>query len=107
MSSTGWHQIIFLKYAKLYIRADNKLIEIRREYQDFLEFYADATSLIEDIFIVLNFIIIYINSIRAKRSVIKKLFFEDTKHYKFKDLNKKKLNISTETSIPKATDNEI
>jgi hypothetical protein len=95
------------KYAKLFIRADNKLIEIKREYQDFLEFYADATSLIEDIFIVFHFIINYINSIRAKRSVIKKLFFEDTSHYKFNDLKKKELNISTETSIPKATDNEI
>ena len=34
------------KYARIYIRADNKLIEIKREYQKALEFYADATSLL-------------------------------------------------------------
>ena len=95
------------KYAKIFIRADNKLIEIRREYQDFLEFYADATSLLEDVFIILNLIITFIDKYKAERSIIKKLFFEHTKDYKCKIFNKKELNISTETSFPKISDNDI
>ena len=32
------------KYAKFYIRVDNKKIEIKKKYESFLEFYAENTS---------------------------------------------------------------
>ena len=34
-----------INYAKIYIRADNRKIMIKRKYQDLLEFYADKSSL--------------------------------------------------------------
>ena len=35
----------YINYAKLYMRADTKKTDIRRTYQNLLEFYADNSSL--------------------------------------------------------------
>jgi hypothetical protein len=63
------------KYARIYIRADNKLIEIKREYQKALEFYADATSLLGAVFFLLNAFFEYYDTFKVEHSILQKLFF--------------------------------
>ena len=68
-------------YAKIYIRADNKKIEIQRRYQDFMEFYADNSALLLSFFWILGIIFAYYDRIKANHSISKKLFyFEGTKN---------------------------
>jgi len=62
-------------YAKLYIRVDNKKIIIKRKYQDFMEFYADNSSLLINIFQILCFIFSFYDKLSANHSITKKLFF--------------------------------
>ena len=76
-------------YAKIYIRADNKKIEIKRRYQDFMEYYADSSCLLLNIFWILGKIIAYYDKIKANHSISKKLFyFEGIKGNKFQELKK-------------------
>ena len=79
-------------YAKLYIRIDNRKIEIKRKYQDFMEFCADTLSLLSTLFRILGFIFAYYDRIKANHSISKKLFFfEGTKYNnskKFSELKK-------------------
>ena len=75
------------EYAKLYIRVDNKKVEIKKEYQSFLEFWADNSSLWLDIFTFINFIISFIYNYKSSRILSKKLFiFEDNKDNEVKNL---------------------
>ena len=76
-------------YAKIYIRADNKKIEIKRRYQDFMEYYADSSCLLLSIFWILGKIFAYYDKIKANHSISKKLFyFEGIKGNKFQELKK-------------------
>ena len=76
-------------YAKIYIRADNKKIEIKRRYQDLMEYYADSSSLLLSIFWILGKIFAYYDRIKANHSISKKLFyFEGIKENKFYELKK-------------------
>ena len=78
-------------YAKIYIRADNKKIEIKRRYQDFMEYYADSSSLLISIFWILAVIFAYYDKLKANHSISKKLFyFEGIKENKFKELKELK-----------------
>ena len=96
------------KYARLYIRVDNKKMEIFREYQNFLDFYAENTSLWFSIFGVLNFLFTFYNSFHANRSMSKKLFFfEEKEDNKFNFLKRKNSINSTESSIPRISLNDI
>ena len=71
-------------YAKMYIRVDNKRIEIKRRYQDLMEFYADTSALLLSIFWILGNIFAYYDKIKANHSISKKLFyFEGIKKNKF------------------------
>ena len=71
-------------YAKMYIRVDNKRIEIKRRYQDLMEFYADTSALLLSIFWILGNIFAYYDRIKANHSISKKLFyFEGIKKNKF------------------------
>ena len=63
------------KYAKLYIRADTKKLNIKRKYQNLMECYADSSSLLIGVFKVLCFIFGFINSFYANISISKSLFF--------------------------------
>ena len=47
-------------YTKIYIRADLKKTVIKRKYQKFMEFYADASSLLIAIYAILDIIFNYI-----------------------------------------------
>ena len=80
-------------YAKIYIRADTKKTDIRRDYQKLMEFYANATSLLIGIFRVLVIIFNFIDGFYAENSITKKIFFlkefEDNDHFDiFKKGNK-------------------
>jgi type III secretory pathway component EscR len=68
----------------MYIRVDNKRIEIKRRYQDLMEFYADTSALLLSIFWILGIIFAYYDRIKANHSISKKLFyFEGIKKNKF------------------------
>ena len=63
----------------MYVRADLKKTIIKRKYQKFMEFYADATSLLITIYEILVIIFNYIDTFYGYNTVAKKIFF-------FKDL---------------------
>ena len=77
-------------YSKIYIRADLKRTVIKRKYQKFMEFYADASSLLIAIYAILDIIFNYINHFYAYHSLSKFIFF-------FKDLEEEnKFNLFTQ-----------
>ena len=61
-------------YATLYIRADNRKIEVRRIYQDINEFYGDNYILL-DSFYFICFILGYYTNYLDRRAIKHKLFF--------------------------------
>ena len=74
-------------YAKIYIRADNRKVEIKRRYQDFMEFYADSSGMLLSIFWILGVIFAFYDRIKANHSISKRLFyFEGVKGNKFDQL---------------------
>ena len=78
-------------YARMYLRVDNRKVVISRRYQDFMEFYADSTSLLLSIFWVLGVFFTYFDRIKANHSISKKLFFfEGIKKNKFKEFKELK-----------------
>ena len=75
-------------YSKVYIRADLKKTVIKRKYQKFMEFYADASSLLVAIYEILVVIFNYVDTFYAHHSLAKTIFF-------FKELeDKDNFNIS-------------
>ena len=76
-----------LNYAKVFIRADTKRTDVKRRYQKFMEFYADASSLLVAVYDILIIIFNYINNFWAEQSLAKKVFF-------FKDLDNNNLNLN-------------
>lgn len=71
------------KYANLYIRVDNKKLEIKRKYQNILEFYADNSVLLISLFVFINFIIRIYNTFKSNLSISRRLFFnEEEQKYK-------------------------
>ena len=66
-------------YAKIYLRAANRKIEVKRHYQNIMEFYAD-NSIIKDLFDIFCFILGILTTYLDRYSLAKKLFiFEDEK----------------------------
>ena len=61
-------------YAKMYIRADNKKIEVKRNYQDISEFFGDNCILL-DINNLICFLLGFYTNFFARRSIKHKLFF--------------------------------
>ena len=103
------------KYAKIFIRADIKKTIINRRYQKFMEFYADASSLLIALYEILVIIFNYIDDFYAHHSLSKQLFFfkgiEDSNNYNifkkriqirrlisFIENNRKKVNINSNLS---------
>ena len=62
-------------YSKIYIRADTKKIQIKRKYQNLLEFQADTSSLWIAIFYFLTFVFNLYNDFYSNHSIEKNLFF--------------------------------
>ena len=82
-------------YSKIYIRADLRKVIIKRKYQKFMEFYADASSLLIAIYEILDIIFSYINTFYGHHSISKKIFF-------FKDFeNEDQFNIITKANAIK------
>ena len=80
-------------YSKVYIRAELKKTVIKRKYQKFMEFYADASSLLIAIFEILVLIFNYVDTFYAHHSLAKSTFF-------FKELeDKDNFNIMKKTDI--------
>ena len=77
-------------YSKVYIRADLKKTVIKRRYQKFMEFFADASSLFMAIYEVLNIIFYFIYNFVAYHFLSKKIFFfrEFDNENNFKIVNK-------------------
>ena len=63
------------KYAKVFIRADLKKTIIKRKYQKFMEFYADASSILIAIYEIIVIIFNFIDYFYAYHSLAKNLFF--------------------------------
>ena len=114
----------YAKYAKIYIRADLKKTIIKRKYQKFMEFYADASSLLIALYYIIYFIFNYIDYFYAYYSISKKIFFfkgvEDDKKFNIFEKRKEiqqilslinykgKRNKMNEIEIiPKASGNDI
>ena len=112
----------YLNYAKVYIRADTKKIDVKRKYQKVMEFYADASSLLIAVFEILVIIFNFINNFWAEQKLAKKIFFFqdlDDNNISFKDktdkikellfattdLKEKKIN-SRQNSIEERENNE-
>ena len=86
-------------YAKMYIRVDNRKIEIKRRYQDLMEFYADFSSLLLSIFWILGKFFAYYDRVKANHSISKKLFyFEGIKGNKFETFKRLKKCINFNSS---------
>ena len=73
--------------AKLYIRADNKKMIIKRTYQTLTEFFAVTFSFWEDLFLICSFVITAYNKFSLNYSIEKKLFF-------FKEIKNNDFDIS-------------
>ena len=70
----------YLNWVKLYFRADTRKTDVKRKYQNLMEFYADASSLLVAFYEILLIILNFINNFYAELSLSKKIFF-------FKELN--------------------
>ena len=80
-------------YSKVYIRAELKKTVIKRKYQKFMEFYADASSLLIAIFEILVIILNFVDNFYAHHALAKSMFF-------FKDLeDKENFNILKKMDI--------
>ena len=97
------------QYAKIYIRADNKKVEIKRRYEDFMEFYADTSALFLSVFWILGIIFAYYDRIITNHSISRRLFyFEGIKENKFDQFKIiKELIISKEKLEKEKLENEM
>ena len=86
-------------YANLYIRADNKRLEIKRENQNVLDFYAQNSAFWGSLFTVLNFFFTIYNNFHANRSMSRKLFFLEEKENNKFNLLKRRNSITSNASL--------
>lgn len=74
-------------YAKIYLRADSRSVEIKRKYQSLFEFWADTFSFLDGMVAILSFILNSFYKFYAFNNIGNEIIFNE-----LKDL--KKLNIS-------------
>ena len=96
-------------YAKIYIRADTKKMEVRRKYQTVLEFFADTFTFFSDIFIFLEIILTVYNRVSLNYFIGTELFFfkdEENKYFNMTNNKKriKKLKEKIEGKIGNGTE---
>ena len=81
-------------FTKIYIRAELKRTIIKRKYQKFMEFYADASSLLVAIYEILVIIFNYIDTFYAHHSLAQIIFFfKELENEDSFNVNKKKSKI--------------
>ena len=81
----------YLNWVKLFFRADTRKTDVKRQYQNIMEFYADASSLLIAFYEILLIIFYFINTFYAELSLSKKIFF-------FKEINENNININKYSS---------
>ena len=97
-----------LKFATVFIRADNKKMEIKRENQNILDFYAENSAFCLSLFSVLNFFFTIYNGFHANRSMSLKLFFfEEEENNKFNILKRRNSITSNLSLINKLNVNNV
>ena len=87
------------KFASLYIRADTKKTEIKRKYQNIMEFYADVSSLLLSIFRFLLYVFEFINNFYAEYSFAKGIFFFKEFENRYFDIYKRQKQINQLKSL--------
>ena len=65
----------YQNYARLYLRADLKKTIIKRKYQKFMEFFADATSILVALYDILFFILNFFDYFYAYHHLSQNIFF--------------------------------
>ena len=81
-------------YTKIYVRAELKRTIIKRKYQKFMEFYADASSLLVALYEILVIIFNYFDNFYANHALAKTIFFfKDLEEENTFNVNKKKKKI--------------
>ena len=100
-----------INYAKIYIRADNRKIMIKRKYQDLLEFYPDKSSLWLSVYWILGFFFALYDRENANHSISKRLFYfegiKDNKFNKFKELKELIENIQESENNNQNEENKV
>ena len=81
----------YLNWVKLFFKADTRKTDVKRKYQNIMEFYANASSLLIAFYEILLIIFSFINTFYAELSLSKKLFF-------FKEMNENNININKYSS---------
>ena len=83
-------------YAKIYIRADNRKVEIYRTYQDLMDFYDETTAIFWTLYYIFIDLIASYDRKKATHSISKKLFFfEGTKYINNEKMKKLKDILNT------------
>ena len=82
-------------FARIYIRADTRKMEIRRRYQTVLEFFADTFSFWDYLFLLVNFFIKGYDKVCLNYSIGEKIFL-------VKDNKTKKINLSDNSQKKKS-----
>ena len=71
----------YMNYVRMYIRADLRKTIIKRKYQKFMEFFADATSILVALYDILFFILNFFDYFYAYHHLSQNIFFfKDIKH---------------------------
>ena len=82
-------------YAKIFIRADTKVLKVKRNYQTLGGFWADNTSIFFDVFTLCSFLIGFVYDFLSYHFLSKKIFYfigvENNFNYFPNDLRLKKL----------------
>ena len=87
-------------FTKIYIRAELKRTIIKRKYQKFMEFYADASSLLVAIYEILVIIFNFVDTFYAHHSLAKLIFFfKELENEDSFNVNKKRNKIQDILSI--------
>ena len=86
-------------YAKIYIRADNRKVEIYRTYQDFMDFYDETTAIFWTLYYFAILIIPSYDRKKSIHSISKKLFFFEGTKYINNEKMKKLKNILNSNEI--------
>ena len=84
----------YMNYVRMYIRADLRKTIIKRKYQKFMEFFADATSILVALYDILFFILNFFDYFYAYHHLSQNIFFfKDIKHDNKFNIFPKKIQI--------------
>jgi hypothetical protein len=87
-------------FGRIYIRADARKLEVKRKYQTVMEYFADAFSFWEDLFLICSIIFNIYNKFSLDHYIKNELFFFKGKNNKYFNISKngKKIKLLIEKS---------